>query len=316
MKIFLNHGIKLTFANFLGSIMSAFLSIIGLFIFGLIALVLTVGTSLFELIEMGFNIFKFFSSFPLPENPFWLISIGFVLLFLVLYQFMVQSMVIGGLYGSAIRSAYEKKGSMGAYFLYFFRHLGRITRLQILLLILSIPLLLLIVILVIFLQMLFESPNIIFFQASFSVLLLLLFITLFLHAPIFIIKNNVGAWRSIVLSFQLLKEGLYPVLYSGAIFFSILGIINGIFILPLMLILSNNGVSLIEFQFEDFNFLSVIMIIFAFLVWASTIFPYSMICALLMLIRRFRKNLEPYTESLMKHPSSTEEETTEKESES
>lgn len=303
MKIFLNHGIKLTFANFLGSILSALLTVLGFFIFGLIALVLTVGTSLFELVEMNFNIFKFFSSFPLPENPFWLISLGVLALFLILYQFTVQSMIISGLYGSAIRSTYEQKGSMGAYFLYFFRHLGRITRLQILLLILSIPLLLVIGIIVIFLQMLFETDMVIFFQASFTVLLIVLFITLFLHAPIFIIKNDVGAFRSILLSFDLLKRGVYPVLTSGAIFFSVLGIINAVFILLFALIFSNSGFSLTNFQFEDFNFLSMMIGVLVFLVWGSTIFPYSMICALLMLIKRFRDQLEPYMESLTEQSS-------------
>lgn len=298
MKLFLNHGIKLTLANLFGSLINILLSFIGLLIFGSILLILLLGNVIYTLIDSIINLFvsdssitEVFSSFSVTDSPLLLAISIFILICYFLYQLIIQSMMIGGLYGSAIRVIFEKKGSFGAYFAYSIRNLGKLMQLQILLLILLIPFLILLVIFNIGLESLIYSPNIIYFQASFSVIFLLIFCTLFLQSPIIIIKEKVGALKSIMISLQLLKRELYTILFSGALFFATLILINGIFFLFLFFLLYLIGISPFDFSFDQFTIPSILILIVGLMIWLPVILPYSMICSMLLLVKQYKQHL-------------------------
>lgn len=291
MRLYFHHGLKIAFANLFGSLLTSFLSLMGLFIFGVTILLLTIGTSIVELFHGNFNFREIMSVFSFEQSPIWAILCCFLLFFYLLYQIFVHSMVIGGLYGSSIHAVFETDKTIRAYFSYSFRNLGRLTQLQWLLILLSIPLLIVTVILIILLDTLIDSPNVIFFQISFSVLLCSVFFTLFLHSPIFIIKNRLTVWQSIQISLQLLKRGLYPTLFSSFAFFAILVLFNGTFfgLWWYIFSLTNSSISSLQFSFESLE--AILILIIGFLIWCSSVFPYSMICALLILVKRYKSHL-------------------------
>lgn len=320
MKIFLSHGIKLTIANLLGLVISLMCIAFGLLFFGSILLILLLGNFLFTFIENIIHLFQYmsnhsffeivnhlsqenneltktFSSFSITDSPLILAVSILLLICYGIYQLTIQSMMIGGLYGSAVNSIYNDKGVFGAYFSYSFRNLGKLLQLQFLLLILSIPFFILLVIFNIGLQTLIESPNIIYFQASFSLIFLLIFLTLFLQSPIIMIKENVGAFKAISLQFQILKQDLYTILFSGALFFASLLLINGIFFLMVAILLQLSGVPILNFSFDQLTIFSYLILGLAFLIWAPIVLPYSLTCSVLILVKQYKQRLHHYVSS-------------------
>lgn len=320
MKLFLNHGIKLTLANLFGLVISMVLIVLGLLFFGSLLLVLILGNLIFAVIEYGINLFQYFtehsfidsmfylfqsdnkfnnisSAFSITEHPLLTAASVFLLLCYGFYQLTIQSMMLGGLYGSAIQSIFKEKGVFGAYFSHSFRHLGKMMQLQLLLLILLIPFLILLVLFNIFLQALIESPNIIYFQASFSVIFMLIFFTLFLQSPILIMKENVSAFKAITLQFQILKKDLFAILFSGALFFASLFVIHGAFLLVFSFFLHLSGVSIIDFHFDQFSILSYLILAIGLMIWLPIIFPYSFTCSVLILVNQYKQRLHPLVSS-------------------
>lgn len=304
LKLFVNHGFKLTIANLFGSILNTILSAIGLFVFGCLLLFLLLGKFIFTLIEiivnylnseehilsLLINITNAFTSFSFSDSPLLLFMSIVVLCCYAIYQLWIQSMMIGGLYGSVVHAVFEGKNSVRAYFSYSFRNLGKLMKLQFLLILLSIPFFILVVIFNIGLESLFDSPNIIYFQISFSIIFFLIFCTSFLHSPIIIIKEKVDAFRAVMLSFRLIKNELYTVLYSGTLFFTTLAFINGIFLIILLFLLHLSGVSLVDFQFEQLNLASYVIVILGMFIWFPFILPYSMICSMLILVKQYKQH--------------------------
>ncbi len=304
MKLFLNQGVKLTLANLLGSLINITLLIVGLLIFGTLLLLLLLGNLIYQFIDAiidlfrsGTDISQFFSTFSITDRPLFIATCIFICLFYFLYQLIIQSMMIGGLYGSAIRSIFEKKGLFGAYFSYSIRHLGKLMQLQIHLLILLIPFLILLIIFNIGLETLVFSPNIIYFQASFTLIFLLIFCTLFLQSPIIIIREKVEAWKSILISLRLLKSHLYTILFSGALFFATFLVINGIFFLFLFLFLYFTGTS--PTDFEQYTFPAYLILVTGFILWFPLILPYSMICSMLILVKRYKEHLDRHISPML-----------------
>lgn len=301
MKLFFNYGIKIAFANLFGFTFHLFFILMGILIFGSTILLFTISTSIIEFFQIifsgQFQFDEFFSVLSFENSPIWALSSGFVLLFYCLYQAFIQSMMIGGFYGASVHSVFDEQASIGSYFSYSFRNLGRLTRLQLLLLVLSIPMFILITFVVIGLETLVNSPNIIYFQLSFSLLLILLFLTLFLHSPIFIIKNQTGAWRSIQLSLELLKRAPYSILFSAVVFFAILAIINGLYIGTIFILFPSLTINFTELSFDTASIETIFIMVTGTLFWLWIVLPYSLICALLMLVKRYQLNLHHLTQA-------------------
>src|SRR5690606_34629814 len=121
-------------------------------------------------------------------------------------------------YGSTIQSVFENRSSIGSYFQHSFRHIFRLTGFQLAIILLMLPLFLMIAAG----QFLFDKfvgQDFHFLFVIFSIILLLLSYTLFLHTPIFIIRYRMKIWRSIGLSFRLFFKKPFRVFFSGLLFF-------------------------------------------------------------------------------------------------
>ena len=314
MKLFFHHGIKLTLANLLGLVVSLFSIVFGLLFFGSLLLILLLGNFMFALIKAILNLFQYFtehsifesiaylfqsnnelekvfSSFSITDNSLLIAVSVVILICYILYQLTIQSMIIGGLYGSAVKAIFEDKGGFGAYFSNAFRHLGKLMQLQLLLCILLIPFLILIVIFNIGLQTLINSPNIIYFQASFSLIFVLIFVTLFLQSPIIIMKEKVGVFKALALQFQILKKDLYSILFSGALFFAALLIINGFYLLIFSILLQLTGTSIISFSFDQLSFPGYLILALGLIIWIPIVLPYSLTCSVLVLVKQYKQRL-------------------------
>lgn len=295
MKLLLKHGMKLTVANLLGLLVYFFLASllhVGYYVLIFVSVLGTVGgMKLFTDISLdGDQIDGLVGSIVFV--PVILFSLLYVLLSLVL-----QSMLIGGLYGSALESVFEDRSSISTYFKYLFRNFWRLTGLQLAILLLGLPIILCLVLgSALFVSVFGE--DLLVLPISLSIIVGVLFITLFLHTPIFIIQLKEKIWRAIGLSFQLLKENPLRILLSGVIFFGTILIINGLFLvvvgLPALLgyLLLSEVVSL-----DVLEILSIIYTIMMGLIWGMIIVPFSGVCSILQTIDHYRKYFHPIVES-------------------
>lgn len=299
MLSILKHGVKLTFANFLGILLNfvlTFLATIGFYL----AIALVVFGTLGAVSGI-----QFFTDFDFDLNQFdavagSIVSIPIIIIF-VLYMIVLtilQSMLIGGLYGSTIESVFENRSSIGTYFVYSFRNLWRLTGLQFAILLLGIP---------VFAVMFFG--NLLFAQVFgeeyivipivLSVIIGLLFFTLFLHSPIFIVRLRVKVWRSIGLAFRLLMENPFRVLLSGVIFFGTILLIHALYLLfvglPALI-----GYYLLEGMISTglLNLLFGTYVFVISLIWGLCISPFSGVMSMLLLIRHYRQHLHPLIEPM------------------
>lgn len=294
-KLLLRHGMKLTFANLLGLLVYFFLNSllhIGYYVLIFVSVLGTVGG------------LRFFTDISLDGNQINSVvgSIVFVpvIIFSLLYvllSLILQSMLIGGLYGSALESVFKDRSSIVTYFKYAFRNLLRLTGLQLAILLLGLPIILCLVLG----SMLFVSAfgeDLLVLPISFSIVVAVLFFTLFLHTPIFIIQLEAKVWRSIGLSFRLLKGNSLRILLSGVIFFGTILLVNGLFLLivglpSLLGYLLLSGVvspSVLEIM-------SMIYTIIMGLIWGMIIVPLSGVCSILLMLDHYRKYFHKIVES-------------------
>lgn len=294
MKSLFKHSLKLTFANFLGILTYLILSfLLNIGFYALVILILLGTAGGLGLMAGGiwFDLETIVSTAQIAFVP-----ILFCFFIYLLLSILLQSMLMGGLYGSVIESVYENRSSVGVYFKYSFRNLWRLTGLQLVIYLLGIP----VYLGVFFVNQLFTSlfsENLSFIPVVFSVVVGLLFMAIFLHTPIFIIKLRSKILRSIGLTFQLLKENFSGVLLSGLKFYGVLILICGLYVAIILIPSIIGDVVLEKILAEDLSMaLSSIYIFIAFFVGIFGILPFSITSALLMLVQNYRSHFHELVE--------------------
>lgn len=294
MQSLFKHGLKLTFANFLGVLMNIFFSFLlgGVFYFFVFLTVL--GTVLGK----GAHALSDTEQLNDLIGSVAMIPIIIIFVLYLLAVMVLQSMLIGGLYGSTIESVFENRSSIGTYFTYSFRNLWRLTALQLLIFLLGMP----IFIFVLFVNLLVVElfgEGFIPLAIIFSIIIGFLFLTLFLHTPIFIIRLRTKVWKSIGYTFRLLIHNPFRILLSGILFFGTIVLINGLYTLivvtPAWLGYFFMGGSL------SVEALQILLTIYSFLAggfWLFLVLPFSGIVSLLLLIRHYRQHFHPIVEEI------------------
>lgn len=290
MQIALKHGLKLTLANFLGFLMNFALSF-------LLNLIFTVLILLLSIVAAGGV--GFFTGFSFTEEAYELIvgsmTIVPVIIVFVLYillSVLINSMLIGGLYGSTIEAVYENRSSIQTYFRDAFRHMVRLTGWQLVVFLLAIPIIILFIVGMLLFKELFGEVLVVI-PILFAIVTGMLFLVLFIHSPIFIVKHRSKAWRSIALSFRLLRRRPLRVLLSGILSLGWALLINGIYILIFGSILFVIYLLLSVYLSEEIvqallGFATLILLLIEGLV----VIPFSGVMSLSVLINHYKNHFD------------------------
>lgn len=201
--LYRKHWISLTVANFLGLLISIIIIVLLYELIKWFFAISEISFFPFSIIELfmwgskvGFNNVIFLIN--TNENVNFLITVYTVTFVFDLLKVGIYSVFLGGLYGSAIDAVFYDKSSISGYFKHIFRNTnaGKMFGLF------------LCFVLIIF-SVFFIISSII---KSMVVVLLFTFIfwfilsLAFMYTPLLVMKEGMGIWKSIKLSFKLLKE--------------------------------------------------------------------------------------------------------------
>lgn len=291
MQYIFRHGLMLTLANFLGSILFVMLYLVA-YVF--IALVAFAFLAILGISTGGL------------EDPFANIgdeSVGVVagltmILFYLVYFLLIllfNSLMLGGAYGSSIEAVFDNRSSLGTYFTAAFRYFWRLTGVQLVILLLSLPLILILIIpLVIFETMgMSDNGGIILIWLLFAFVGSIIPWMLYLHAPILVIKENVGAWKSVSLSFRLCRKAFGTVLASSLAYMLTYLAILAVFVILLIILLLPFGLTLSELDSDAVSGVAVLLAVLLILIYYFIGMPFSYASAHLVVVDRYKRLLRP-----------------------
>lgn len=210
------HGLKLSIANLLGYLFVNFVGAIVLMILFIIFLMLGILSALNSNFEFQFEELSIFQII--------LFAIGYFLFILV--SVAISFFQFGGVYGSALDAVYNDYSSISSYFNNMFRYGWKMILLHLCIGIMFIPLFIFLIIIASLLAFVSEVLGILV-----SFVFWIPFIIPLLFAPLLVIKDGVGIWRSIGLSFKLFR--LKPGKTLSTFGLMILGSLS--FIIPMLL---------------------------------------------------------------------------------
>ena len=298
MSLF-KHGVKLTIYHFLGFLLNFVLSFLLTILFYILVLLTVVGT--IGAIG-GVNLF---TDYILNEKQFEAIvsSIAVVpfliIIFLyVLFVMILQSMLIGGLYGSTIESVYENRSSVRSYFAHSFRHIWRLTSVQLAQFFIALPITLGLVLGNVAVMEAFGEVFG-FLSILVSLVIMMLILTVYLHTPIFVVRLRTKVWRSIALTFRLLLVSPFRTFFACMLFLGTNILINGLYVLTVS-VPAVLGYYLLEGVFAG-GVLEVVLAIYlliVILIWGLIIIPFTGTFSLLLLVRHYRQHFEPIVEPM------------------
>jgi len=275
MHLIKKHGLKLSFANLLGILSYYIACIVSISVVFLIFMMFGLSTSLLNA-ENPAEIF---------DNP---AVQGFMLILLLLYYliayilfFAFGSFLSAGLYGSAMDAAFRDQSSISSYFKNIFRHGRNMFLLYLGYLICFFPLIILFAI-----ASATESNALILL----SVLLGFILGISMLHTPIFLIHEGTGVWKSIGLSFHLLRKAPGKTLVS---------VLSLVFTTLVVMVVTLVGIILIAPVLESGLFsgaFQLILFIIGLVIVISSMFlglPFAVSAGLLIVCDRYQRLLRP-----------------------
>ncbi len=224
------HGIKLYLSFFLGM---GITTVLLLGILWVLALVTIAGTDSFYLI---------FSSDDNVAADAWedlftnhLIGLIFFLMVASLLFLLYSTYNSAGIYSSLNQAVSENRFSIGSYFSGGLKFFGKMLGQWILIALITSPLFILFIILSsVFISLLGEEGAILAFALIFifSIPLALLLLLGFIHAPVILVSEQIGIWKSISYSWKLLFKKF------GQVFLSVLFVVGVSFIMwfPVMIV--------------------------------------------------------------------------------
>ena len=255
---FKKHGLMLWLVNLLGSVAGS----TAVFFVGFIIFVLTFMTGIATLMAFDFSSINIWSTNILEEifanlqkASIGIIGILVLLLIFVGFSLIVGSFQVAGQYVSAAEIFQSNRARITTYFTKGFKYTPKMCLLTILISLFYLPLLRSVGF-VIYLFLPIEDPSHIFLLIIIGIVAFLLSVLLglaILHAPFILIAENMGIFKSIILSFRLFSQNFGQVFITclliwgvsfcyvigGIIFYVIGGII---FYVPFLFTFDTSGI--------------------------------------------------------------------------
>lgn len=211
------HGLKLWLANFLGTLLTFAI----MFVVSIIGFFLIAATFFAEFFQTFSPIWKNNTLNDQSQVNQTLHSLanelsGYILpailcfVILMIVCMFIFAFSTAGMYGSSIEAIRNDRSKLATYFTIGYQNLLRIFVLFLLIFVVSIPFIILVVIISILLLSIASNPFatflIILLLAAVLLALYFLFMSMTMNAPIILIAEKVSPWKSLILSFRLLKR--------------------------------------------------------------------------------------------------------------
>jgi hypothetical protein len=240
------HGLMLWASFLVGSLAAGIIVGIAAVILGIISvIVLFAGaadalSSLQESLNPDSpDLFAYGDEFFSPEMIFPLLIIG--LLFIGIFL-LYSGFTSAGTNSIMQKTVFEDRSSIEIYFSQGFRYMFKMVGQQLLIFLLCLPVwipLILGIVLIVYGSTAGSAGSFLggLFLLLISIVLFVVLALAFMHAPVILVTENTGIWKSIALSFRLFKESFGQVFLSGLIVFLINLMFGGImFVLGLIFV--------------------------------------------------------------------------------